>query len=339
VPVARGVLLDASTTLSVTTTTTGATWQRGFLCAPTGELVVTTTTTNALWRDGFLRLPTGELVVTQTTTNAIWRDGFQRLITGELVVTQTTTGAINRDGFLRAPTGELVVNGLGAVLDYQQTVLAAAPARYYKLDETTGLPQDSSGNGQHATLLNGTAPTQNVASLLTSGVGKSTSWVGQTGDWTIPLLALDTRSFTITAIVKPTITGGTGTQAFFGAWLADTTRQSMHVGVINNGKWQFGYFGDDLQILSPAPVDSQVYHVAYVYDSVGDTSTLYLDGTSIGSNAAGPFSPTTPASVACTIGARKTGLDRWVGGLDELAIWQSVLAPATIAAHSAKSKS
>lgn len=337
-PFARGVLLDASGTVSVTTTTTGATWQRGFLRAPTGELVVTTTTTNALWRDGFLRLPTGELVVTQTTTNAIWIGGYLRLPTAELVVTQTVAGAVMLDGRLRL-AGALVVNGLAAVLDYQQTVLADVPARYYKLDEVSGLPQDSSGNAQHATLLNGSAPTQNVASLLTSGVGKSTSWVGQTGDWTIPLLSLDTRSFTITAIVKPTITGGTGTQAFFGAWGADLTRQSMHVGVINNGKWHFGYFGDDLQILTPAPVSGQVYHVAYVYDSVGDTSTIYLDGTSIGSSAAGPFAPATPASVACTIGARKTGLDRWVGGLDEVAIWQSVLSPATIAAHSAKSKS
>jgi hypothetical protein len=109
-----GFLRDTSTyVLALTTDATGATWQEGFLRAPTGDLVVTTDTTGATWQSGFLRAPSGALVVEQDGAGT-FETGFARTASGALDVTQNTSGADWEAGFIRDASGLLVVAGLTA---------------------------------------------------------------------------------------------------------------------------------------------------------------------------------------------------------------------------------
>lgn len=63
---------------------------------------------------------------------------------------------------------------------YSSAVLEDSPLRYYKLDEASGLPQDSGSNGSHILTVTG-APTYGETSLV-GGDGNSISFNGATPD-------------------------------------------------------------------------------------------------------------------------------------------------------------
>ena len=53
-------------------------------------------------------------------------------------------------------------------MSYFDEVMADSPVAYYRMDEASGLIQDSSGNGNNATVLNGTTPTYSEPGALES---------------------------------------------------------------------------------------------------------------------------------------------------------------------------
>ena len=56
-------------------------------------------------------------------------------------------------------------------MTYSSEVMADAPVVYYKLDETSGSPQDSSGNGNHAS--SDFLGTLGAAPLISTGTARS----------------------------------------------------------------------------------------------------------------------------------------------------------------------
>lgn len=96
--------------LVVTTDDTGAVWTvvPGFLTDPDGRLVVTTTTTDAAYDGGFLRL-SGALVVEAAA--GTYEGGFPRTESGALsVVNEGTVDWVS--GFYRDSDDSLGVTGL-----------------------------------------------------------------------------------------------------------------------------------------------------------------------------------------------------------------------------------
>jgi hypothetical protein len=211
---------------------------------------------------------------------------------------------------------------------YSAAVMALTPQRFYRLGEASGLAQDSSGNAQHATATAGSL-TRATASLTTEADLSTT--FNDSGYFTIPTMTL-TGSWTIVALIKPGAAGLNGTASnvntMFGAWLADLTRQSLHVAYLGNGALKLGYFGDDLVSASGLLSTTITSHVAFAYDAPNDTSRIFLNGTQIASSAAGPLSAGTPGVY---IGARNTGsVEPFVGVMDELAIWTSYIGSTAI---------
>ena len=93
-----------------------------------------------------------------------------------------------------------------ALAEYVAEVLSDSPRAYWKLDEASGLPQDSSGNGLHMTTNTGTllyrqpGPMSSAAILYNGGTGSSRSTVTTVTDnfsietWIkTPLLTLDNQ--------------------------------------------------------------------------------------------------------------------------------------------------
>jgi hypothetical protein len=97
--------------VQVTTSAAGATWQGGFLRAPTGELVVTSSPASPSWQAGFLRDGNGALVVNNGGTGS-FVGGWVRDASGAIVVGSTATGVSG--GFSRTAAGGMAVSGLTA---------------------------------------------------------------------------------------------------------------------------------------------------------------------------------------------------------------------------------
>jgi hypothetical protein len=159
-----GFLRDTATdVIQVTTNAAGATYQGGFLRAPTGELVVTTTPSSPSYRGGFLRDANGALVVNNGGAGTIV-GGWLRDTAGAIIV--GTGAATQSGGFGRDASGRLVVAGLST---FAPTDLGASLLAWWKADSlalANAAPvtswADSSGNAR--TLTQATAANQPVFS-------------------------------------------------------------------------------------------------------------------------------------------------------------------------------
>jgi len=101
-------------------------------------------------------------------------------------------------------------------------------------------------------------------------------------------------------------------------------------GTLSYEQWSSGTFLGGVG--SPSPlVAGRWYHVAITYD--GTTLRLYLDGTEVETQAPSGDLPDTTAAFRIGGTDYDTGHSRWVGGLDEVAIYTSVLSPQQILAH------
>ena len=90
---------------------------------------------------------------------------------------------------------------------YADAVIALSPYYYYKLNEASGAPQDSSGNSRHASISNG-ALTYKQASLRPDGLGNSVEFDGSDA-LSIPF-SVSASAGWVAFFARPNFTSGYG---------------------------------------------------------------------------------------------------------------------------------
>lgn len=104
--------------------------------------------------------------------------------------------------------------------EYTAAVLADSPQAFYKMDEPSGLPQDSSGNGNHFTSSNGTANYQ----VRVPFTGAQSIRLSSTDNFSRAILSTTLENFTI---------------EFWGnAILSATIGRFITMGVANTNGWR-----------------------------------------------------------------------------------------------------
>ncbi len=222
-------------------------------------------------------------------------------------------------------------------------IMANSPVLYWRFSETSGTAvADTSGTGNGGTF-NGTY-TRNVTPGALSGDSDPASTLTATGSsyvikaspTSIPSGASN-RSvevwFKTTTTTKQALTdyGGGANAQEFGLFIATST--SLYT-------WGFGT-GEDLTFNTPYSITDGAWHQAVeTYDGGTNTMTVYLDGASLGSQ-----SPTTtlntaaPGAQGFNVGVGVPTSDGTNGGkyfngqIDEVAVFPSVLSPATVLTH------
>lgn len=209
---------------------------------------------------------------------------------------------------------------------YLPAVLADGAVAYWRLGDAVGtLPVDSVSGASNVTAVVGTAPTLGVAGALTGDADKAATF-GGAGSWTVPSSATLNRGdvVTVEAWVYPGVPGaarGIVSRGVGGYYLRldDTNRLNF----LRSG------VADIVHSVDPVP-EGGWHHVAATKN--GATVRLYVDGVDV----TGTVSNSTlvnPTS-ALAIGSDNVGTgDRFNGSLDEVAIYPTALAAATILAH------
>lgn len=196
----------------------------------------------------------------------------------------------------------------------------SGPAAEWTFNESSGAATDVTGHGNPASLSGGATRTPGRG-----GVGSALSLNGTTGyaattgpvqsphpDTGVPTPVRTDTSFTITARVRLTATGGTGKPTAVGA---DGTRTSAFVLGYSgpNNRWRFAMAGADsdsptvFAVLSDAaPTAGKWTHLAAVYDASNRQLRLYVNGALQAATATltGGFNATGPVSI---------GRGRWAG--------------------------
>lgn len=108
-------------------------------------------------------------IETQTFSNAVIPGKIEEVDFGQYSAASTGLTFWMKDIEVRTDRypGPLTRQG-GSSDSYVRTVLADRPVAYYRMEEASGLPQDSSGNGNHTTVSSGTA-TYAQSGAITSG--------------------------------------------------------------------------------------------------------------------------------------------------------------------------
>lgn len=214
---------------------------------------------------------------------------------------------------------------LGAV-NYQNAVLGSGPYLYYTLDETSGLPQDSSGNGLHAasnTLIVNQAPLIAIGRAVS--VTGSSTYADRSGSFMNGFTAASWE-----AVINPS---GAGNYRIFMSKDNQASARSWQFRVNNSNKLEFILWttigGPYTTTGTTTIAAGTTYHVAATYD--GAAVRLYVNGTL----------DVTSSSITGALGAitqnleigRAGGSFPYTGLLDEPAIYNRSLSGADIATH------
>lgn len=207
-------------------------------------------------------------------------------------------------------------------MSYPSEVLADSPGGYWRLNEASGSPQDSSGNGNHVTTVGGT-PTYSLpgaSAELVTGIARD----GATGYMSVPDAAtLDLGDvYTVEAWIKTTSAGVQGicskmTGAYYlrvNAGVLEllrsaTVKNATGTITVNDGKW---------------------HHVV----ATKSTTSIHLyvdtvDGVTINDTSAAVNNTNT-----LLIGADTTINDEVFNGvLDEIAVYPTALSLDRVKAH------
>lgn len=227
--------------------------------------------------------------------------------------------------------------GVGGV--YAAAVRGDRPAAYWRLGEASGSPQDSIGTN-HVTTVGGT-PTYGVAGALLGDADKGVTFDASGDYFSVPdatPLDLGDGPFSIEFWLKRT----TDTGAYETVLSKGTNGYSVAVGGPSGGAPiddKLVLIKDNVSVLSQSttsvPADSSWHHYVITRTATrGAGSTIvYVDAT------AGTADNDTVTTVADTAEALQIGRDAvgsdgpFLGGMDELAIYKSVLTPAQVLAH------
>jgi hypothetical protein len=130
---------------------------------------------------------------------------------------------------------------------------------------------------------------------------------------------------------------GTGTQWWEGAGLVDAEvwgpANDFGVSLRSDGRVVAGVGTPDVSIVSSTGGlnDNLWHHVVFTRARTSGAMLLYVDGAAAGSATGSTVSLTSPTSI--DFGRLQPGTNYYAGALDEIAIYSSVLPPATISGH------
>lgn len=215
---------------------------------------------------------------------------------------------------------------------YSSAVTSRAPSVYWPFDETSGSPQDASGNAAH-----GTASGSGVTRRQASALGSGTAWAfdGTAGCVVGSTTFTNPIRFSMSAWFRTTSTTGGYLLGFSEVATATpgtvATNRDRHVYLSATGQVVAGTTGNQI-ITSPASYnDGQWHHVAFTRGD--DYPRLYVDGRLVATAGAN--------SVANYTGRWRAGcgyVADWPGGvpsyfngaIDEVAFHPVQLSAATV---------
>ncbi len=227
---------------------------------------------------------------------------------------------------------------------YEAVVAQTKPLVWFRASETdvplivTGSAANTGSSGAAADGVAKFYTSFQQPGALVGDANKSASFAGaQAID--VPFdAALNTADFTVEVWAKTaTIANGARSPLYNrGAALGDGW-----LFFANNGSpvWTFRTYTGTTRnnINSTAPVVANVWtHLVGVYDSATTTTRFYVNGVEQGSGLAGICTPN--SSIPLRIGAAgndtgAAGVNAWDGGVDEVALYNTVLSPADILNH------
>lgn len=217
--------------------------------------------------------------------------------------------------------------GGGGGGDYATVLLALSPTMYWKLDETSGTTAaDASGNGNTGTY-NGTYSLQQ-ASLIDDG-----TWAVSFTDGYIRRANIVAGTMTAIAWIKTSQSGGVDNNAYNGPgiWWADVSGAAADIipmSIVNAGKLGF-FTGNNDTLVSATAINDNVRHmIAVTRDSTTGAKQIYIDGSLDAS--ATHSTGTKNANANMDIGKNTGDVRPYVGVIDEVAVFSSVLSGANI---------
>ncbi len=221
---------------------------------------------------------------------------------------------------------------------YYDEVMADSPLAYYRLDDPSGTTMtDASGNSRNGTYVN--SPTLGATSLLSGDSNAAVTFDGSNDYCTVTDAAwMDVTTITLEAVIKLNATG-----AYQSIWDRDNggSDRMWQLRISNTNKLEFGYWlsgsGPFFFAGATSLSSGTTYHVAATYD--GTTGTVYLNGTSDGTNSNTGSLKT--GAMKLVIGSSESGgggtpsVQRFNGTIDEAAIYGSALSGTRIGVHAA----
>jgi hypothetical protein len=216
-----------------------------------------------------------------------------------------------------------------AAAQYQATVLADAPAAYYRFEEVAGTSAlDSSGNGNTGTYTNG--PLLAQAGLLQLGLAVSFDGID---DHVVTPRTVATN-FTLELWLRTTATSPAGTQAYEGdglVWSFVGGSANALVLAALNDRAAFFTGNPDPTVMGPTPINDGGWHHVVATRTMGGATQLYVDAVL---QATGTTNGSPLDALAQIMVAANTLDSRYFEGLvDEVAYYPTVLSPARIQAH------
>ncbi len=234
-----------------------------------------------------------------------------------------------------------------AVPSYTAQVLADQPWGYYLLDETAGpAMKDASGNGRNGTF---TAPiTYHQSGALTSTTSYAVTLAGAgaravAGTTTAATGGL--RVYSLELWFKTTTTTGGKLIGFESSTAAKSNRADRQVFMGNDGKltyggWTSGEGGSTQIVTTPAAYNDGVWHYLVVTaqpNGERQRSTIYIDGVAVATGITSNVSEYTGywrlGYGTLPNGSGYPTSANFAGGLDNAAIYTTVLSAARVAAH------
>ncbi len=292
------------------------------------------TLTYNVYRDG-----AATPVYTTTYSSWFWNRQQQTFVDTGLTYGSTHTYRVTAsDGTSTVSSGtrSVVVTGTGSV--YATRVLADNPVMYLRYDEPADVfVSDSSPNRNNVTLV-GTANFQVTPSAIAGDPSRALTTTG-----TSTFMVGDTKfgsmsSYTLETWFKTTSTVGGKLIGYGNRQTLASTAYDKHVYMTNDGRLVFGVYTGTTQVLvSTKSYNDGAWHQVAASQGSGGMA-LYVDGQKVASN--------TVTANQSFVGYWHVGGDGmsntwplrptsnyWQGSLDETAVYQSTLSPATIAEH------
>ncbi|MDA1193198.1 MAG: LamG domain-containing protein [Candidatus Poribacteria bacterium] len=150
----------------------------------------------------------------------------------------------------------------------------------------------------------------------------------ESGDVAFPHIPLDSRSFTITMWVNPTLTGALE-QCVFSQTQVNALNTSMHFRTYTNATVRMGFYSNDLDAVGAAVAD-EWQHVAYWLDVDDTLRRIYINGEQVAEDAGKSGINYLGTAGNTVIGSWGATGQRFSGVIGEVQIWNRALSDADI---------
>jgi hypothetical protein len=203
---------------------------------------------------------------------------------------------------------------------YKDEVLADTPIGYYRCDDASGNPQDSSGNGKNANSVSGTLQYKQPTLIRSDPASYATDYLDATVN--VPGLPLIGNVFSLELWLKKGTSGSYkeifqkgNTDGFTFRFMPDGKVQLVRSGLVNIGN------------SSVSVTDAETHHVVCTRAGGGAGQTkIYVDGVDVSASMA--TGDITAQNIDLSIG--RGGID---ATFDELALYDYALSAERVLAH------